>query len=238
MARTLALRLFPGAVRMAGPKSPRTGTFVRPASCNPMVRRDELAALPDHEIMTRLKSAPPELVMDGFEILVARYKNSIVSFLFRFVGDFRTAEDLAQETFLRVFKKVNDYNNAAKFSTWLYTIASNLAKDEFKRRARHPARSLDWKGGGDTTRNIPQIKADTTDSVPDVQLEHDEIRKNVKKALELLDEHDREVLLLKDVQGLSYEEISHVLELPMGTVKSRISRARVAFKDVWKKMGE
>src|SRR5437667_7115900 len=237
MARTLALRLFPDAVRMTGPKSPRVGTLVRPASCTPMVRRDELAALPDHEIMTRLKSAPPELVMDGFEILVGRYKNSIVSFLFRFVGDFRTAEDLAQETFLRVFKKLNDYNSTAKFSTWLYTIASNLAKDEFKRRSRHPAQSLDWKGGGDTTRNVPQVKADTTDSVPDVRLEHDEARKNVNKALDLLDEHDREILLLKDVQGLSYEEIAQVLSLPMGTVKSGVSRARGAFNYEWKRLG-
>ena len=200
-------------------------------------RRGDLSALPEHEIMARLRNGPDEVVMEGFEILVGRYKNSIVSFLFRFVGDFRTAEDLAQETFLRVFKKLNDYNSSAKFSTWLYTIASNLAKDEFKRRSRHPARSLDWKGGSDTTRNVPQVKADTTDSVPDVQLEHDERRQSVKKALDLLEEHDREILLLKDVQGLSYEEISTVLELPMGTVKSRISRARVAFKDVWKKMG-
>ena len=73
--------------------------------------------------------------------------------------------------------------------------------------------------------------------MPDVRLEHDEARKNVNKALDLLDEHDREILLLKDVQGLSYEEIAQVLSLPMGTVKSRISRARVAFKDVWKKLG-
>ena len=201
-----------------------------------MERRDDLTALPDHEIMARIKAAPSGALMAGFEILVGRYKNAIVSFLYRFVGDFRTAEDLAQETFLRVFKKVQDYDNAAKFSTWLYTIASNLAKDEFKRRARHPARSLDWKGGGETTQSVPQVQADTTDSVPDVQLEHDEVRQNVKKALDLLDEHDRQVLVLKDVQGLSYGEIAQVLGLPMGTVKSRISRARLAFKDVWKKM--
>jgi RNA polymerase sigma-70 factor (ECF subfamily) len=200
-------------------------------------RKDELAALPDHEVMARLKKASSEDLMRGFEILVGRYKNAIVSFLFRFTGDFRTAEDLAQETFLRVFRKIHDYNSTAKFSTWLYTIASNLAKDEFKRRVRHPAKSLDWRGGGDTTRDMPQAKADTTDSVPDVRLEHDEARQNVNKALNLLDEHDREVLLLKDVQGLSYEEIAQVLELPMGTVKSRISRARLAFKDVWKKLG-
>src|ERR1051326_1906457 len=106
-----------------------------------MERRGELSALPDHELMARLRNGPADLVMQGFEILVARYKNAIVSFLFRFVGDFRTAEDLAQETFLRIFKKLNDYNSSAKFSTWLYTIASNLAKDEFKRRSRHPAKS-------------------------------------------------------------------------------------------------
>lgn len=175
--------------------------------------------------------------MLGFEILVERYKNPIVSYLFRFVGDFRTAEDLAQETFLRVFKKVRDYDSSAKFSSWLYFIASNLAKDEFKRRARHPAKSLDWQGGGDTTRNVPQIKANTTDSVPHVILEHDEARRDVNRALDILEAHDREILLLKDVQGLSYDEIARILELPMGTVKSRISRARVAFKDVWKKMG-
>jgi RNA polymerase sigma-70 factor (ECF subfamily) len=202
-----------------------------------MERKDDLASLPDHEIMARLKAASGDAAMEGFEVLVGRYKNAIVSFLYRFVGDFRTAEDLAQETFLRVFKKVHDYNNTARFSTWLYTIASNLAKDEFKRRVRHPARSLDWKGGADTTRDVPQVRADTTASVPDVRLEHDEVRVNVNRALDLLEPHDREILVLKDVQGLSYDEIAQVLDLPMGTVKSRISRARLAFKDVWKKLG-
>ncbi|HXG63272.1 MAG TPA: sigma-70 family RNA polymerase sigma factor [Planctomycetota bacterium] len=203
-----------------------------------MDRRDELASLPDHEIMARLKGAPEDLVMEGFEILVARHKNAIVSFLYRYVGDFRTAEDLAQETFLRVFRKIGDYNNSARFSTWLYTIASNLAKDEFKRRARHPARSLDGAGArNDTTRPVPEVRADTTESVPDVRLQHDEARQAVRRALELLEEQDREILLLKDVQGLSYEEIAHVLNVPLGTVKSRLSRARLAFKEVWKKIG-
>jgi RNA polymerase sigma-70 factor (ECF subfamily) len=202
-----------------------------------MERKDELAALPDNELMARLKAAAGAELMRGFEIIVGRYKNAIVSFLYRFTGDFRTSEDLAQEAFLRVFKKVQDYNPSAKFSTWLYTIASNLAKDEFKRRARHPARSLDWKGGNDTTRDMPQAKADTTESVPDVRLEHDEVRQQVNKALDLLDANDREILVLKDVQGLSYEEIAEILGLPMGTVKSRLSRARTAFKEVWKQLG-
>ena len=203
-----------------------------------MEERDELSALPDNELMARLKTATQGELMRGFEIIVGRHKNAIVSFLFRFTGDFRTAEDLAQEAFLRVFKKIQDYNSTAKFSTWLYTIASNLAKDEFKRRSRHPARSLDWKSAGDTTRDMPQAKAaDTTSSVPGARLEKDEVRLNVNKALDLLDGHDREILVLKDVQGLSYDEIAEILGLPMGTVKSRISRARTAFKEVWKKMG-
>ncbi len=202
-----------------------------------MDSRPELSALPDSDLMERLKQSTPEELMSGFEILVGRHKNAIVSFLYRFTGDFRTAEDLAQEAFLRVFRKVREYDPAAKFSTWLYTIASNLAKDEFKRRARHPASSLDWKGGADTTRDIPQLKADTTDSVPQVRLEHEEARRNVGRVLELLDEGDREILLFKDVHGFSYDEISSVLKLPLGTVKSRISRARTAFKDLWKKTG-
>lgn len=204
-----------------------------------MDQRKELASLPDHELMARLQQAEGEALVAGFDVLVHRYKNAIVSFLFRYVGDFRTAEDLAQEAFLRVFRKIKDYNSSAKFSTWLYTIASNLAKDEFKRRVRHPAKSLDWAtgGGADTTREVPQLKADTTESVPDVQLQHEEVRSQVNNALKLLEEHDREILLLKDVQGLSYEEIASVLNLPMGTVKSRISRARLAFKEVWKKLG-
>ena len=202
-----------------------------------MEERDELSALPDNELMARMKTANQGLLVRGFEIIVGRHKNAIVSFLFRFTGDFRTAEDLAQEAFLRVFKKIQDYNSMAKFSTWLYTIASNLAKDEFKRRSRHPARSLDWKGAGDTTRDMPQAKADTTSSVPEARLEKDEVRLNVNKALDLLEAHDREILVLKDVQSLSYDEIAEILGLPMGTVKSRISRARTAFKDVWKKLG-
>lgn len=197
-----------------------------------------LASLPDHEIMERLKTAPPEDVVEGFEILVRRYKNAIVNFTFRFVGDYRTAEDLSQEAFLRVFRKIADYNSTAKFSTWLYTIAGNIARDELKRRVRHPAKSLDWTSGrgSDTTRNVPHM-IDEEGLSPDEALEADERRDTVNKALAQLKDDDREILVLKDVQGLAYEQIAEILVLPMGTVKSRISRARLAFKEVWKQLG-
>ncbi len=199
----------------------------------------DLATLSDNDLMARLKSAPQEEVVAGFEVLVGRYKNAIVSFLYRYVGDFRTAEDLAQEAFLRVFRKIGEYNSTAKFSTWLYTIASNLAKDEFKRRVRHPAGSLDWSSGpgADTTHNVPQAMT-SEEPPPEAGMEQDEMRANVARALAELREEDREILVLKDVQDLAYEEISRILKLPMGTVKSRISRARLAFKDIWKRFPE
>ena len=208
------------------------------ASLNSGKRSADPDSRPDHEIMARLKNAPPEEIVAGFEILVRRYKNAIVSFTFRFVGDYRAAEDMAQEAFLRVFKKLNEYDAKAKFSTWLYTIAGNLAKDELKRRARHPAKSLDWQSGSgsDTTRNVPTLASDAS-AAPEREIEKDEMRTHVNKALAQLGEDDREIILLKDVQGLAYDEISGILGLPLGTVKSRISRARMAFKEVWKKMG-
>ena len=167
-------------------------------SLNGENQRVDLGAMPDHELMSRLKNASREERAAGFEVLVRRYKNGVVTFLYRFVGDYRAAEDLAQEAFLRVFRKLDEYNHSAKFSTWLYTIASNLAKD---------------------------------------RLEQDETRLQVNEALKQLKEDDREILVLKDVQGMAYEDIAEILGLPMGTVKSRISRARLAFKEVWKKMG-
>ena len=207
------------------------------ASLHSEERPFDPAGLSDNDLMTRLKEAPPAELAAGFEVLVHRYKNAIVSFLFRYVGDPRTAEDLAQEAFLRVFRKIAEYNSTAKFSTWLYTIASNLAKDEFKRRARHPAGSLDWESGpgADTTRNVPMAMAAGTPG-PEDELEQGEVRERVALALKHLKEDDREILVLKDVQGMAYEEIARILDLPMGTVKSRISRARLAFKDAWKRI--
>jgi RNA polymerase sigma-70 factor (ECF subfamily) len=154
------------------------------------------------------------------------------------VGDRATAEDLAQECFVRVFRNVAGYDPQAKFSTWLYTIATNLAKDEFKRRARHPAKSLDWtKGeGSDTTRDLPGRSGSTTKQ-PEVIAEKQELRDRIQMALQELREDDREILVLREMQQMPYEEIARVLGVPMGTVKSRISRAREAFAALWKAKG-
>lgn len=197
----------------------------------------ELSGLPDQELMIRLKQALPDPNPAVFGELVSRYKDRIVHYICRYVGDRAAAEDLAQECFVRVFRNVASYDPHAKFSTWIYTIATNLAKDEFKRRARHPARSLDWSSGegSDTTRDLPGQHGGTTRE-PQVIVEKQELRDQIQQALAQLKDEDREILLLREVQQMPYDEIARILEVPMGTVKSRISRARAAFAELWKQM--
>ncbi len=193
-----------------------------------------LAALPDNDLLIQLKSAGIDQQTDLFGELVRRYKDRIVHFLYRYVGDRSTAEDLGQEAFIRVFRNILEFDPASKFSTWLYTIATNLAKDEFKRRARHPAKSLDWKSteASDTTRDLPGAQADERIE-PDIYLQRRELRDQINQALSRLKDEDREVLVLREIQHMAYEDISMILNVPIGTVKSRISRARSAFTAVW-----
>jgi RNA polymerase sigma-70 factor (ECF subfamily) len=189
----------------------------------------------DSEIAEFMKTAEEGRFDAAFSELMKRYKNPIISFLFRYTGDMKTAEDLSQEVFVRVFRKIKFYNSAARFSTWLYTIACNLAKDEFKRRSRHPAVSYDWQSSGhdDTTRTVPAVTK--SDQGPEENAEKNERSAQVQVALNKLEDDDREILVFREIQGLKYEEIAKILDLPLGTVKSRIARARLAFKDVWER---
>jgi RNA polymerase sigma-70 factor (ECF subfamily) len=193
--------------------------------------------LPDEEILKIMQSGGPVDVADGFRELVMRYQDRIVNYLVRHIGDRATAEDLAQEAFLRVHRNLERYDRRNRFSTWLYTIATNLAKDEFKRRSSHPAQSLDWVSSGqsDTTRTVPTALADEGQN-PEGAAQRDEDRDLVHEALRRLKPDDREVLILRDLQGLSYDEIATILDVPIGTLKSRISRARQAFAAAWRQL--
>ncbi len=160
--------------------------------------------------------------------LVRRYQDPLLGFLAKFLGDPRLAEDLAQEAFMRVYAKASTYKPGPKFTTWLYTIAANLARDAAKYARRHPAGHLEPAAAVDLRANVPDPSA--------AVLSH-EREERVHRALASLPEEAREVLLLRDVQGLSYEEIAQVQGTPVGTAKSRVSRARMAFKDVYAAQG-
>ena len=183
----------------------------------------------DHDLMKACARGE----MGSFAELVRRHKDPITNYLYRYTGDYRTAEDLAQEAFLRVFRKIPEYNALAKFSTWLYTIATNLAKDEFKRRARHPAVPLEAQRPGADTSQIVTAAPPANVPRPDEDSARAELRVLVHESLDALDPEAKEILVLREVQGLAYDEIAGILGVPVGTVKSRINRARLAFKDLF-----
>lgn len=158
----------------------------------------------------------------AFEQIVHRYKDPLINFIYHFLGDRIDAEDVIQETFLRVFKYKHMYRNIAKFSTWIYTIASNLAKTELRRRRRRRILSLSKMGYEDRDYDLPDAYS-SPERVVDGEMKDEMIRKEIED----LPIKFREVIVLRDIQEFSYEEISKILKIPIGTVKSRVNRGRL-----------
>ena len=158
---------------------------------------------------------------EAFEILVQRYKKPLVNFVYRFLGDYEACIDVTQETFIKVFRYKNSYSTKAKFSTWIYTIAGNIAKTEYRRRKRHKFFSINSYGKEDTTLELPD-ESRRPDIITDSGIK-DEI---IQKALLKVSLAYREAVILRDIQGLSYEEIAEIMGITEGTVKSRINRGR------------
>jgi RNA polymerase sigma-70 factor (ECF subfamily) len=163
---------------------------------------------------------------DAFAELVSRYRNQITSYIYRMTNDYDGAVDLAQETFVRVYRAASRYQTTHAFSTYIYRIATNLAISELRKRKRRRLVSLTGllvSGEGDETRDF-----DAPDEKPlqDTNLVDNERRRVVKKAISTLPEKYRAPLVLRDVEGKSYDEIAQILSTSEGTVKSRINRAR------------
>jgi RNA polymerase sigma-70 factor, ECF subfamily len=162
------------------------------------------------------------LVRDGderaFAQIVQVYKDRIVNFLFQMTGDYQKAVDLSQETFLRVYFKADKYKPIAPLSSWIYAIASNLAKTDIKKRRRMPQVSFE---------ELPPT-ADL--STPSGEASDSGLSANLRQALAKLNPRYRIPVLLKDVEGYSQEEIARIIQRPVGTVKARISRGRMMLK--------
>jgi RNA polymerase sigma-70 factor (ECF subfamily) len=168
----------------------------------------------------------------AFGELVGRYRNQITNYIYRMTNDYDGAVDLAQETFVRVYRAADRYQTTYAFSTYIYRIATNLAISELRRRKRRRLVSLTGffqtpDGGGETHEFNP---ADAR-PLQDVALVDEERRTAVARAISTLPEKYRAPLVLRDVEGKSYEEIARILEMNEGTVKSRISRARTFLRD-------
>ena len=181
-----------------------------------MPKKEEIS---DEELLARVVSGD----INAFNIIVARYKDRLYNFAFRFVGDPDTAEDIVQETFLRAFKKRKEYRAIANFSTWIFTITGNLAKSELRRRKRWRFLSLDWSPAGDGN----GMELPDESYRPDRSTETVLVETSIQEAMESLPPNYRQAVILRDIEGMSYQEIAKIAHCPLGTVKSRVNRARL-----------
>lgn len=165
----------------------------------------------------------------SFEALLDKYHRPIINFLYRFVGDKIEAEDLTQEVFLRVYRSAKTYAPKAKFSTWIYVIAKNLALNELRRRKSHRASSLNEivpSEEGEIPRELPGYSPTVL-----TELEKQDLIEAVKKAIDTLPDNQKTAVILRRYEEFSYEEIARVVGCSVSAVKSLLNRAKVALKE-------
>jgi RNA polymerase sigma-70 factor, ECF subfamily len=182
--------------------------------------------LSDHALIELTKNGDEE----AFAEIVKRYRNPITNYLYRFLNDYEEAVDLAQETFVRVYFAIERYHTDYAFSTYIYRIATNLAISEIRKRKRRKLLSLtglfQTEADSETEFQPPDER-----SLPDEDLMENEQSRVIAKAIATLPDKYRAPIVLRDVEGKSYEEVATILNLGLGTTKSRISRARGLLKE-------
>jgi RNA polymerase sigma-70 factor (ECF subfamily) len=165
--------------------------------------------------------------------LVSLYQDRVYGLCLRLCGDREAAADLAQETFVRAVGSIERFDERARFFTWLYRIAVNLSIDRRRRESRRPAVSIDAAGGDGEIQRGGSIAERLTgsDPRPDQRAARAEQHRIVAAAVQELDDEFRAVVVLRDIDGLDYAEIAEVLDVPVGTVKSRLFRARMMLRE-------
>ncbi len=189
--------------------------------------RKRLAELEDSQVV--------QCCLDGeeraFTELVRRYDKRLRNFVFRMIRDRERAEDLIQETFIRVYRHLHSFDQTRKFSTWIYTIAGNLAKNELRSRSRDPLvlfQSLTKSWEADSR----PLEWEDPATRPDDLYRKRFLREKVDEAAALLPEHHRVVFVLRELHGKTYEEMAEITGCALGTVKSRLNRARNRFAHI------
>ena len=173
------------------------------------------------------------LVQEGqnqaFDILVGRYKNRLYSYLYRLLGNESEAEEFVQEAFVRAYMHADKYRTIARFSTWLYTIATNLVRNRIRNIKRRPKTISMWSenNGGEDGRWV-DIKDNSP--TPEETVDRKKLQELIQQAIERIPSRYRPAFVLREINGLSYEEIAATTGLKLGTVRSRINRGRMHFK--------
>jgi RNA polymerase sigma-70 factor (ECF subfamily) len=186
----------------------------------------KLSELTDEEL---IKEFQDNETLEAYEILVKRFKDPLTNFVYRFVGDKDASVDIVQDTMIKFYLNKDSYRSFAKFSTWIYTIAGNLAKNELKRRRRRVIFSIH----GNNEERPMEIRDDSF-IAPDIAADSGIRNEMIQRALMKVKPVYREVVIHRDIQGFSYEEISDMTHLSIGTVKSRINRGRAQLQKLLK----
>ncbi len=181
----------------------------------------------DHELVLAIGQGDEA----AFQEIVQRYRSQIINFIYRMINDYDRAIDLSQETFLRIYTSANRYQATYSFSTYIYRIASNLAISELRQRKRRRWISFFSPFRGKDDEQEQEMDFPAQAPLQDEVMIDTERRKAVTTAIQSLPEKYRLTLVMRDVEGLSYEQIVDITGLSEGTVKSRINRARNLLKD-------
>ena len=213
-------------------ESPATPVFSFGARCSLATattgvrRKPDLPQLADSELVAaHLRGVP-----GAFSELYDRYRDRLVQFIWRKTGDRDRAEDLVQEAFIRVTRHLHRFDQSKKFSTWIYTICSNLAKNELRNRSRSPLVLFQKL----TTHWEPDhrpLQFEDQQGRPDDQYRKRYLQEIVEQTVEELPEHHKLVFRLRELEGKTYEEIADITGVNLGTVKSRLHRARTSFAE-------
>ncbi len=158
----------------------------------------------------------------AFNEIVSRYQGRLLNFVYHFTGDRETAQDIVQETFLRVYRKRKEYRATANLSTWIFTIAGNLAKSELRHRKRWHFVPISKKIDQDVLVEIADQSLG-----PDHIAEKRAMERDIQEAIGALPPKYREAVILRDIEGMPYEQIAQIVGCPVGTVKSRVNRGRL-----------
>jgi len=189
-------------------------------------RKVDFGELSDEELMLLVQEGRNQ----AFDLLVARYKNRLYTYLYRLLGNQTEAEEFAQETFVKAYIHAGKYRTIARFSTWLYTIATNLVRNRIRSVKRRPAMVSMWseEAGGEDDGKWMDLRDDS--QRPDNDMERENLKEMVQEAIERIPGKYRPAFVLREINDLSYEEIAAVTGLKLGTVRSRINRGRAHFK--------
>jgi RNA polymerase sigma-70 factor (ECF subfamily) len=181
-----------------------------------------MSNIPDERLISLIKEGHNE----AFNEIVIRYQDRIFNSILRYVGNYDDASDIIQQTFINAFKKIKGFKKQANLLTWLYKIAFNLSIDALRKRSRQRYVSFHYQKEEEEEGFQP-----AAESNPVSDLEKKELSEKVQSALNRLDNNLRIVVILREFEGYSYEEIASILEIPSGTVRSRLHKARLILRD-------